>query len=253
MLISDSYLELNKKLHEAGSYGKSGHRWSAAIEQIIENYKIESLLDYGAGQQTLERTLRMNSAMQGLNIRSYDPVLEELSGEPSPAELLTCTDVLEHIEPELLNAVVDHISHLTLKFAFFVIPTGPAGKFLADGRNAHLIQKPLEWWIRILVDKFNIISINNMTGDIILFLAKKTTCGSVNSEVNKHVENILKSNNITSLYFDGLSLNVFLKSKRPLARVLPRLLSIVRLGRRTGIAEACHAGSNAVRVNLVKY
>jgi hypothetical protein len=60
--------------------------------------------------------------------------------------------VLEHIEPQYLEQVLDHLVELTEVVAFITIHTGPAMKTLPDGRNAHLTQEPIEWWLaKILV------------------------------------------------------------------------------------------------------
>jgi hypothetical protein len=40
--------------------------------------------------------------------------------------------------------------------AFITIHTGPAMKHLPDGRNAHLTQEPIEWWLPKLTDRFDI-------------------------------------------------------------------------------------------------
>jgi len=36
---------------------------------------------------------------------------------------------------------------LSKKATYLVISTRPASKILADGRNAHLIVKPADWWV----------------------------------------------------------------------------------------------------------
>jgi hypothetical protein len=36
---------------------------------------------------------------------------------------------------------------------------GPAIKILADGRNAHLIQKPSSWWLTKIVKHFEIVQL----------------------------------------------------------------------------------------------
>lgn len=45
------------------------------------------------------------------------------------------TGVLEHIEPECLEQVLDHLQRLTRKIALLNIVTRPANKVLADGHN----------------------------------------------------------------------------------------------------------------------
>jgi hypothetical protein len=40
--------------------------------------------------------------------------------------------------------------------AFITIHTGPAMKTLPDGRNAHLTQQPMEWWLPKLWSRWDI-------------------------------------------------------------------------------------------------
>jgi hypothetical protein len=82
-----------------------------------------------------------------IKYQAYDPAIERLSAPPVPAELVVCIDVLEHIEPLCLKAVLDDLVRVTEGIIFMTIHTGPALKVLSDGRNAHLIQKPLSWWL----------------------------------------------------------------------------------------------------------
>jgi 2-polyprenyl-3-methyl-5-hydroxy-6-metoxy-1,4-benzoquinol methylase len=106
-----------------------------------------SILDYGCGKGNLA------VAMPDLAIREYDPAIAGKDGEPEPADLVICTDVLEHIEPNYLDDVLDHIRSVTAKFAFLNIATRPAVKTLPDGRNTHLIIRPQDWW-RSRIEKF---------------------------------------------------------------------------------------------------
>jgi len=50
--------------------------------------------------------------------------------------------------------------NLSTDRAEFAITTLPAIKFLADGRNAHLIQQPASWWLPRLLQRFEL---NNFT------------------------------------------------------------------------------------------
>jgi hypothetical protein len=61
--------------------------------------------------------------------------------------MVVCTDVLEHIEPEHLDAVLRHVCSLAKKAVFLQIATRPAKKCLPDGRNAHLTVQSAEWWL----------------------------------------------------------------------------------------------------------
>jgi hypothetical protein len=71
--------------------------------------------------------------------------------------------VLEHIEPELLENVLQDLGKITKKFGFFSVHTGPAIKVLTDGRNAHLIQEPSSWWLKRLTDYFEIQQLQTLS------------------------------------------------------------------------------------------
>jgi len=67
--------------------------------------------------------------------------------------------VLEHIEPDFIDAVLLDLRSITQKVGFFSIATGAARKVLKDGRNAHLIQKPSSWWLPKLCEHFEIMQL----------------------------------------------------------------------------------------------
>lgn len=142
-MISPLYREQNRWLHEhKPTYGAGGWQYSGKVKALIAKTAAKSLLDYGAGKGTLAEQLRRD--LPGLRVQNYDPVT--YIEPPRPADLVISTDVLEHVEPERLRAVLDHMAFLMLKAGFFVIATRPAKKALPDGRNAHLIQQPSDWW-----------------------------------------------------------------------------------------------------------
>src|SRR4029079_1882699 len=88
----------------------------------------------------------------------YDPAFPEY-GNPQPAELVCCIDVLEHVEMECIDEVLRELRELVLEVGFFSVDTGPAVKTLPDGRNAHLIQRPSSWWLPKLCEHFEIIQL----------------------------------------------------------------------------------------------
>lgn len=155
MLITPDYVEQNRILHSQGEYGTSGHRWKTDVEYIAKGLEAKTILDYGAGQQGLAK------AVNGYEVRSYDPAIPEIAGSPDPADLVVCADVLEHIEPHCLDDVLDDIKRLAVKGVFLVIATRPAKKTLPDGRNAHLIQANASWWIPKLMSRWDFRQITN--------------------------------------------------------------------------------------------
>ncbi len=88
-----------------------------------------------------------------------DPCIPEYADPPPPCDLVYCGDVLEHVEPDCLNAVLNDLRRLTLKAVLLVICTGPAAKTLQDGRNAHLIQEGPRWWLDALDERWEIDSL----------------------------------------------------------------------------------------------
>jgi hypothetical protein len=166
VLISPEYAELNKKLHEdRPDYGISGARWASHILQFADEIiQSRDILDYGCGKRSLQDAL-------GFDIRNYDPAIGEYSAVPHPADIVACTDVLEHIEPECLDDVLADLRRVTKKMGFFTIATRPAKKFLSDGRNAHLIQQDAKWWLEKLWDKFHIQQFNDLGGELLVIVS----------------------------------------------------------------------------------
>jgi 2-polyprenyl-3-methyl-5-hydroxy-6-metoxy-1,4-benzoquinol methylase len=142
MLITPEYLSLQKQLHETNElYGTSGRRYADIVRQISK-WGRASILDYGCGRCTLAEALG-----PAYKVTNYDPCIEGLDTPPEPHPVVTCTDVLEHIEPDLVDNVLADLRRLTLEKSLLVINTGPAKKILADGRNAHISMHPPEWWM----------------------------------------------------------------------------------------------------------
>src|SRR5688572_7436580 len=99
-LISEEYRELNRKLHaENALFGNDHFGWSKFIRHLVEGNGYTEVLDYGCGKGKLAAAL----ADLNIQMQEYDPAIEGKEAEPQPAELVACTDVLEHIEPVHLN------------------------------------------------------------------------------------------------------------------------------------------------------
>lgn len=131
--------------------------YAPIVSQIIERMGISHLLDYGCGAQTnLAKNLKVKHK---LTYQAYDPGVPRFDKPPLPAQMVACIDVLEHIEPDCLENVLDDLCRLTEGCAFLSVDTGPAMKVLSDGRNAHLIQQPMQWWLPKFWDRWEIQTI----------------------------------------------------------------------------------------------
>ncbi len=114
------------------------------------------MLDYGAGRGSLAEALRL-LVPADIRISEYDPAVPRIQDMPVFADLVVTTDVLEHVEPERLGAVLAHLRLLARKAIFAVIATRPSNKVLSDGRNAHLILEQDAWWVeRLLKARFQV-------------------------------------------------------------------------------------------------
>ncbi|HEY0838308.1 MAG TPA: class I SAM-dependent methyltransferase [Azospirillum sp.] len=158
MTISEEYRELNRQLHETNqNYGVSSVKWVDQIKTLISENNLTSFLDYGCGKALLLDAIRRDFGDK-VQCQGYDPAIEKYAAPPQPADLVACTDVLEHIEPEYLDAVLDDLARLTTSAAFLVVATGPALKTLPDGRNTHLIQESYRWWLPRLWQRWDLHS-----------------------------------------------------------------------------------------------
>jgi hypothetical protein len=155
--ISEEYRTLQQELHKNPTYGVASITYAPLVKQLLDGIKAKSLSDYGAGTQNLLKALQQLGVSE-IDYRPYDPAFPEY-GKPQSADLVCCLDVLEHIEPGYVGEVLLDLRAITTRFGFFSIATGPAAKFLSDGRNAHLIQKPSSWWLPRLCEHFEIIQL----------------------------------------------------------------------------------------------
>ena len=157
--ITPEYAALNAQLHaDRPDYGTSGQQWAKLVDQLAQDIQADTILDYGCGKQTLAKALPHRI------IKGFDPAIPELSRLPEPVDLVVCTDVLEHVEPELIDDVLDELTRVTIKVAFVTVATRPAVKTLADGRNAHLTVQPLSWWRSRFEERFDIHAVQELPG-----------------------------------------------------------------------------------------
>ena len=153
-LISESYRAQQQKLHESSDYGTIGETYGPLVGKIMDKLEVTHLLDYGCGHNlSLLKSLKVNHKFK---YQAYDPGVEKYASLPVPAEMVVCLDVLEHIEPENIDDVLDHLETLTEAVGVFTVCTVPANKTLDDGRNAHLIQRPAEWWLPRFMCRFDL-------------------------------------------------------------------------------------------------
>ena len=159
MLITPAYAKEQRKMHKNENYGAASKKFAPRIAKIIKERNPKSILDYGAGKCALRDAL--GKTLTGRRFFEYDPGVKAISASPQRQfDMVCCIDVLEHVEPDCLNDVMADIRRLTKRFAVLTIHTGPAGKTLSDGRNAHLIQEPMPWWEQRLAEHFGSVTVH---------------------------------------------------------------------------------------------
>lgn len=142
-LISDEYRKLNEQMHkERADYGSRKRlEMYDDVLSLMASHDCRTVLDYGCGKATMSKFIN--------GVTNYDPCIKEYSIPVTPHDLIVCADVLEHVEPELLDQVLAHIINNANKAIYLVIATREdSTKTLPDGRNPHLIVEPGSWWLR---------------------------------------------------------------------------------------------------------
>ena len=126
-------------------------------EGFLKSLDTKTILDYGCANGKFK--VYMNKKKPEFTVYEYDPGIPEKDNLPSPADFLVCCDVMEHIEPDYLDSVMNHLKGLTIKGGFFNISTKEAITILSDGSNAHKIVETGEWWIELFKKYFDVFDV----------------------------------------------------------------------------------------------
>jgi hypothetical protein len=141
--ISPEYKELNSQLHKQDKkYGISAQRYIYYIERWLKSIEAETILDYGCGKGRLKAGLKNWKG----EVFEYDPCILGKDSWPEPADVVICIDVLEHVEPEYLGNVLEHMKILALRGLFIAVNTNQGKRLLPDGRPAHINVHTFEFW-----------------------------------------------------------------------------------------------------------
>ena len=156
-LISGEYIKvLQQKITREPNWGGTGGRAADWVQREAKVCEAESILDYGCGNGSLGKALKLNHTLKTRKFAQYDPGRGiMLSPTFTKADLVVCLDVMEHVEEDCVEAVLDDINTKTAKVALFWVATGPAVHKLPDGRNAHITIKDKEWWLDLLRQRFD--------------------------------------------------------------------------------------------------
>ena len=147
MNLIDQYKEMHKDENLYAGSATTLHKES--IRQFIVVSNSKTMLDYGCGKaaQYFKENIH-NDYFYSIMPSLYDPAVEQYSVLPEGKfDMVICTDVLEHIEEQDIPSIIQEIYSKANNFVYLGICNSPADSFLPDGRNSHVTQKPLSWWV----------------------------------------------------------------------------------------------------------
>lgn len=143
MLITPDYAAEQARLHRTDPmFGAEGSNWAYLIAGIAKLDACNSILDYGCGKGSLAREFWGRQ----FAVTEYDPGIPGKDMRPEPADLVACLDVMEHIEPDCLDAVFDDLRRLSRYLLFVVVSTKLSKRIMADGRDTHVSLHDDAWW-----------------------------------------------------------------------------------------------------------
>ena len=148
--ISDEMVALNKALHQQdATYGKRDlsegllENLTSTLNRMHDLGFCNNLLDYGTGKGELVTELRKSVQF---HVDGFDPEIQFGILSLESYDIITCLDVLEHVEQSSIRYVLQDINVLASNFVF-IVDLQPAIKRLQDNRNAHISIAPADWWI----------------------------------------------------------------------------------------------------------
>jgi len=142
MALSEEYKKELEILHDRKTFGK-GKTVPLSVKKLLSSGNISSMLDFGAGQGKTSAGIK--ERFPDIELYTYDPVTFPIE-LPEKVDFIYSSDVLEHVEPDLIDETLQDLCNRASKYQYHLIACHPAKKALSDGRNAHLIIENPEWW-----------------------------------------------------------------------------------------------------------
>jgi hypothetical protein len=135
-------------------YGKSNHGSNATA--LIQTFGAKSLVDVGCGWNDFCKGAKLVSPeLQTVGVDFACPGADvNASAESMPFsdkqfDVLTAFDMLEHILPEQVDAVLAEFARVSRRFIFSIsyVPS----RILWQGENLHPTVQPEPWWIQRII------------------------------------------------------------------------------------------------------
>ena len=162
MTITPEYQSHLLGLHAKHEWGTTAGKYAGdTVLRLLKDFpEIKTILDYGCGEGTLKTWIEENGVTDK-QWTLYDPGMEAFKEPPKGKfDLVITTDVLEHVEEEMLDAVLDNLRELTGRFLYSEIACYFCNVVFGDGpyagQDLHINMKaPDSWFARLQDSKFN--------------------------------------------------------------------------------------------------
>lgn len=153
MSITSEYQAQMAAEHSGSKWGSSAAKYSGdkVLQAIRTRPYVTSVLDFGCGKQSLQQYIQEALPQRDIHWTNYDPGIPGIDTLPNDTfDLVVSTDVLEHVEPKLLDETLKQLNKLTGKVLVSDIACYPTGKKFMEGPykgiDMHLTVKSPKWW-----------------------------------------------------------------------------------------------------------
>ena len=151
--IGPDYQDHLRKEHHGSKWGTTGWRYAGdlVVKAIEARPYITTILDFGCGKGTMRDFILSQLPERDLTVSEYDPGIPGKDTYPTGQfDMVLTSDVLEHVEPPLLDGVIKELEGLTKFVLFNDIACSPTGKLFGEGPykglDMHLIVEEPIWW-----------------------------------------------------------------------------------------------------------
>ena len=163
-MITKEYRKELLDIHANTDWGVTGGVYCGdSVIEFIKAFPVKTILDYGCGEGSLKKWVE-DAGITDLEWTQYDPGMPEFQKRPEGTfDLVVTTDVLEHVEDDMLDAVIDDLYSFTGKYIYNAIACYLARATFADGpykgQDLHLsLKAPDEWMLRLARPYMGVIS-----------------------------------------------------------------------------------------------
>ena len=125
-------------------------KYNIILKKIFDEYKIKTVLDYGAGRGSWEQKIYNDNTISALEyfnlekVYQYEPTIS--NSKKIIMDCVLCFDVLEHVFISDLKNVISDLYNYAKKTVIIQVACYNANAKLPNGENAHVTVRDPMWW-----------------------------------------------------------------------------------------------------------